>query len=219
MLNLMSICMQKLARAIPLAVVALGVLAGSGVVTPATTYGGMITIDAWIGKGQDGVVVGDKRFTFVSQSNLLGSQLMVFDQFPETDTYKATLKFPWSSPISTWGLKFNVDIVNPFLFRFAAVGIDTIGGSLSPNEVMTTTFTPDVGLPFNLQSTNGNPATKAVDGISLMVDSSYTNGGPGGIIDAATWDFQPTAVPEPGTLTLLGVGFGFATYRRRKQAK
>ncbi len=220
----MAICTQKLTRAFPLAGVVLGILTGISFVAPATTYAGFITIAEWQSAGQ--VTVGASRFTYVSSSNVNGDQKIAFDQIG-TD-YLATLNFETTNGgISAWDLKYKVDILAAS-YQFSGVGLSSgVSPSTSSSERVATTFTPNSGVPFTLTSINGNTAftTGSWAGSSMMVDTHYDRGGNSGQITGVTWGFSQqdiSAVPEPGSLALIGLGaLGsvVATYRRKKRAK
>jgi hypothetical protein len=51
-------------------------------------------------------------------------------------------------------------------------------------------------------------------------DEAYTSGSPEFMmLEAVGWNASPAAVPEPGTLILLGTGLTLAAYKRRKLAR
>lgn len=75
---------------------------------------------------------------------------------------------------------------------------------------------PIAGAPFNTTNTFASLTGEAIGGNWTLTASDW-GGGDTGAFDG--WTFEATAVPEPGSIAALALGFGALAARRRRNRK
>lgn len=187
---------------------------GAGSAQAATGCAVGISWSDWVG-GQT-LTCGDKEFKWLS-TQILGdlndSTTVVSAVEPNPGDYLFNLDKPFTSSAFDFTYEATTTAAN---LVFSDVDINSNANSFAnPPSVLTGTYTfTGANSPIVLKSTNGSPASAAVNGgpTTITVNNNYD--GTGGSIDSMQNSFHQTSDKVPGPLPLLGAGAAFGFSRR-----
>jgi spore coat protein U-like protein len=177
------------------------------------------TLSSWEAAGS--FTLGDKTFTYISESNINGAAAIEFHSLGN-QTYSVVLGGLVDNLTATTGdLKYSVSITSGSLhFYQAALDVNAVG--ISPSYDVTKSIYSDSGYSSLIGSINHtNTNAPGPIGISpyttIYVDDSLSYVSGTGELSNVTNTFSQ--VPEPSTFALLGlggVGLAIRAYRRRQ---
>jgi hypothetical protein len=187
-----------------------------------SAHAGIMLVADW---DNNPVAVGDKTFTFVSETNI-GQTTASFSE-PVNGFYTLELSSfkddVGNSLTSSWTgeLKYDVLVTNPSnTFSIAALDTTHVANGVDVSKTISgATFGT-----FKIESIDGSTAKHGISGTLIHVDEVFTIGPNGALVNATnTFTQQGPGIPtpEPGSLIVLALGLatvGIIGWRKRRQA-
>lgn len=175
------------------------------------------------------VTVGDKEFTYISQTGLDENVISEFQEIIPGGLYNFSLHDLEQGPVGDWVLEFSLAILSPFDLSLDISGSDIDTTSILNNTSVTADIYSDAGftnLLASISTVNGVPSPNVVfaggDQIWVRMTGDVDSTG---ILSDVVLQFDQVEtgqapIPEPSTLILAcfgGVGvIAMSRLRRRK---
>lgn len=191
---------------------------GSGSAAAATLCSDITTIGGWSLAGS--CQQGDKIWSFGS-TTLSPTTQVLFGGILLTHNLQI-VGFDTSDAANTWNVKYDIAVLNPvnlFISDMFA-GADNPGGG----SLLTKNVTGDPSGPFTLIDVGGaeGPASEkhGLTALLLHIDETFSVAANSNLLSVSNTylESRRNLVPEPGTLTLLGLGLLAAAAVRRRRS-